>query len=602
MAIEHEHIPPPAFNEDTAHRHDHPGTSGRKIEFASDLPESPLDIAPSSEMLRKHFETALIELARFRGLETPRGRYTDQTRDTVFAAGARAVADGSAAILREISPFCKWIDQNPAPPTPDLHVVHTGPGSGKSTAARALMVALVRATEHSAYPLGCVLLVHHVETAALAYRELSALLPNRVLVWTKEHDRDNGWREPRCIPEDLERYPLIVVTHSFYQGARGDLARRHAKKGTAFPRVLTVIDEKINEVETYSVSHGDIARVDDRVKRNEQFSDDLDVATNELVKFIAGKLRGPDLESPLQDPTGWRRVVERLSWFATQEAGRHQRAQGARWRMLPFDEVFGFGRALTEGRAFIARSDEGKRGATFIGYERGLPQVPGMVLLDATANIDAITDLCSWRKPIEGPPERFDNLQIVHEPSVVTTTFKRWWNKRQNRRDYVAHIQNVILRNVEPGQRALIVCMKDVVVSDDLAGWSKYVGCFANGEITDFVWNLDDRRVAVAWWGGYGIGANDWVEADVVLLFDDYHLPRHALIATLQGLKDHKATEGALAELAASNGGGSSNSRCAAVPASSVRMAFVGGRSWLSPANWAALSKTLTSFFRALRS
>ena len=554
MTIDHERVPLTALNEDTAREHDHPGTSDRKTELASDQPESPFDIAPSSEVLRKHFQTALIELARFRRLEQPRGRYTDKTRDTVFSAGARAIVDGSAAILREISPFCDWADRNPAPPTPDLHVVHTGPGSGKSTAARALMVALVRATEHSSYSLGCVLLVHHVETAALAYRELNALLGNRVLVWTKEHDLDYGKREPRCLPEDLERYPLIVVTHAFYQGARGDLARRYAKSGTALPRVLTVIDEKINEVETYSVSHGDIARVDDRVKRNEQFSDDLDVATNELVKFIAGKLRGPDLESPLQDPTGWRRVVERLSWFATQEAGRHQRAQGARWRMLPFDEVFGFGRALTEGRAFIARSDEGKRGATFIGYERGLPQVPGMVLLDATANIDAITDLCSWRKPIEGPPERFDNLQIVHEPSVVTTTFKRWWNKRQNRRDYVAHIQNVILRNVEPGQRALIVCMKDVVVSDDLAGWSKYVGCFANGEITDFVWNLDDRRVAVAWWGGYGIGANDWVEADVVLLFDDYHLPRHALIATLQGLKDHKATEGALAELAASNG------------------------------------------------
>jgi hypothetical protein len=142
--------------------------------------------------------------------------------------------------------------------------------------------------------------------------------------------------------------------------------RRYAKKGTVLPRVLTFIDEKINEVETYSVSHGDIARVDDHLKRNEQFSDDLDAATYELVKFIAGKLRGPDLETPLQDPAGWR-IAERLSWFATQEAARHQRSQGARWRMLAFDEVFGFGRALTEGRAFIARYNEGKRGATFVG-------------------------------------------------------------------------------------------------------------------------------------------------------------------------------------------------------------------------------------------
>lgn len=88
----------------------------------------------------------------------------------------------------------------------------------------------------------------------------------------------------------------------------------------------------------------------------------------------------------------------------------------------------------------------------------------------------------------------------------------------------------------------------------DLAGWSEYVGCFADRETTDFVWNFEGRYLAVTWWGGYGIGANDWRDADVVLLFDDYHLPRHTLIATIQGLKNHRANEGALAALAASKG------------------------------------------------
>jgi hypothetical protein len=55
--------------------------------------------------------------------------------------------------------------------------------------------------------------------------------------------------------------------------------------------------------------------------------------------------------------------------------------------------------------------------------------------------------------------------------------------------------------------------------------------------------------LAVTWWGGYGIGANDWRDAKVVLLFDDFHLPGHALIATVQGLKGHSAIEGALASL-----------------------------------------------------
>jgi hypothetical protein len=41
-----------------------------------------------------------------------------------------------------------------------------------------------------------------------------------------------------------------------------------------------------------------------------------------------------------------------------------------------------------------------------------------------------------------------------------------------------------------------------------------------------------------------------WHEADVVLLFDDFHLPRHTVIALTQGLKSAKATQAPLAHMA----------------------------------------------------
>jgi hypothetical protein len=47
-----------------------------------------------------------------------------------------------------------------------------------------------------------------------------------------------------------------------------------------------------------------------------------------------------------------------------------------------------------------------------------------------------------------------------------------------------------------------------------------------------------------------GVGANDWHEADVVLLFDNFHLPRHTVIALTQGLKGAKATQAPLADMA----------------------------------------------------
>jgi hypothetical protein len=57
--------------------------------------------------------------------------------------------------------------------------------------------------------------------------------------------------------------------------------------------------------------------------------------------------------------------------------------------------------------------------------------------------------------------------------------------------------------------------------------------------------------LGLTWWGGYGIGANHWTEADVVLLFDGHHLPRHATIAVTQGLKRASATQPPLSSMAA---------------------------------------------------
>jgi hypothetical protein len=85
-------------------------------------------------------------------------------------------------------------------------------------------------------------------------------------------------------------------------------------------------------------------------------------------------------------------------------------------------------------------------------------------------------------------------------------------------------------------------------------GWSEHVQRFlkrsgpkdnSENEFTDErAWSLDGRLVAVTWFGGYGIGANLWRDADVVIVCDDYYLPQRVVRATLQGLSDHKATEG----------------------------------------------------------
>ena len=147
-------------------------------------------------------------------------------------------------------------------------------------------------------------------------------------------------------------------------------------------------------------------------------------------------------------------------------------------------------------------------------------------------------------------------MEIVHLPSIANETLAKWLRHHQNRLTYVQHIQQTVLEHVRPGQNALIVCKLDVVLANPpIAGWSEHVTQFTNRKPEDdnfhaFPGDFEGRKLGLTWWGGYGVGANDWHEADVVLLFDEFHLPRHTVIALAQGMKSAKSTQAPLADMA----------------------------------------------------
>src|SRR5262249_35959404 len=117
---------------------------------------------------------------------------------------------------------------------------------------------------------------------------------------------------------------------------------------------------------------------------------------------------------------------------------------------------------------------------------------------------------------------------------------------------YARHMLDTVRLHLTPGQRGLVVCMKEMVTVGDIPNWSEYVSCFADrttSKATQYPWDFEGRQLAVTWWGGYGVGANDWRDADAVFLFDDFHLPKRTLIAMTQALKRATATEGPLASM-----------------------------------------------------
>jgi hypothetical protein len=494
--------------------------------YTSAIPDHPGEVMPSPGLLSSAYKEAASEIYGVRDLVEPMNAYSDQMQEAAFWAFFSAAAAGCSAIVGEHHPG--W--RAKVPPQRDMQVIASGPGSGKSTMARAFAIALQRVTGAGPYPLGSVFLVHHIETADKVYQELSALLPGQVAVFSTKHDAERDGYPDRYAVSDLEACPVLIVTHEFYMGLRGDRARYYRRNGLILPRVLTFIDEKVNEIDVHDMTPVAMESVLDYVQQDQHASPEIVNAMHELRRFVQRKRMGEKArETQADDPEAWRQAVLATACLRDEAAEVYARSAAARRPRLNFEAVFGFNKAMAENRAFIERKNGGLNGAFFVGYERALSRVPGMVLLDATASVDGIDRVSGGRTHADVP-------------------LRRWLQKRENVIAYIEQVRTVIRHEVALGQRALVVCAKDVVEAK-AANWSEHMVPFLNRTTSDvqtnpFAWDMEGRHIAVTWYGGYGIGANNWQEADVVLLFDDFHLPKRAQIATLQGLKGQNASEG----------------------------------------------------------
>jgi hypothetical protein len=178
-----------------------------------------------------------------------------------------------------------------------------------------------------------------------------------------------------------------------------------------------------------------------------------------------------------------------------------------------------------------------------------------MVLLDATADIDGITPLCPWRSHVDVPQASYANLSIVHVPCLTKQRLSKYLKNVKNRRAYVEWMKEVIVTHTKPGQRALVVCKKRLFDDRNVPDWTERDRRFDRPETyqQEYGWKFEGRKLCATHWGGFGIGVSKWRDADVVFLFDEFHMPRRVTIARAQGLMSAKATEGPLASMKALN-------------------------------------------------
>jgi hypothetical protein len=248
---------------------------------------------------------------------------------------------------------------------------------------------------------------------------------------------------------------------------------------------------------------------------------------DELLTFMrehSGK--GPSLERPTPE---WENTGDKLKFFTTEAAHDYVRHNSGDPAVVA---VFGFARTLATSYAFIARPSGGERTARYIGYQNNLVVDSGTLLLDATADIDGIVQLCSWRRPHPVPTAHYGNLHVVSVPPLLPKNQRltNYLKAPKNRRTYVDWMVDAIRTHMKPGQRGLVVCKLALIEQEAVPDWSAGDERFNNKDAfaAHCDWDIDGRQLCVAHWGT-GIDANTWKDAEVVFLFDEFWIPRRVL-------------------------------------------------------------------------
>jgi putative DNA-invertase from lambdoid prophage Rac len=195
---------------------------------------------PIRDQLRNEFDAAVLEIDRARGGSNLTTEFYSRIGDSVFEAGFSALTD--------------TCDHGGHPRSPAktkephrLHVVSAPVGSGKTSFAMALIASVVRLQQRCQdAPFGCLWVVDQMTKADEMYRDLNQLLPGKVAVWSTDHDpqckHPTKVHSPtaRFTKEDLQHYPVAIVTHAFFGGKGSHKARQVLHGGRLQPAEQTI--------------------------------------------------------------------------------------------------------------------------------------------------------------------------------------------------------------------------------------------------------------------------------------------------------------------------------------------------------------------------
>lgn len=337
---------------------------------------------------------------------------------------------------------------------------------------------------------------------------------------------------PKIERETMGEFPILVATHALW--TKSPNAWRAMDD-----RDVVIVDEWVDKINTHQVDLGDLDWLlswhDRKAEgRRQAVSDDLRTLADFLRQTYEGlkdtPQRGVFVPVTSEGETACGRIArlwktdrgEYLKPLFHQEghtAGNTQEALDAR-----LERVFGFVTALHEGQVFKERfKNDEQLGASFIGYTSCYDIFPGLVLLDATGQLDGISQIVSWRHHGDVRLPRIDygalRPRILDKPTALNKKTAdetlRDHDLLEAWRDWVRWL---VRTKVKATDKALIILPKKLIghVPGDL-----------QAEFTD---------LSITNWGRH-TGSNEWRDCNVVFLLDQFYRPRSVQVAHVRGLQ-----------------------------------------------------------------
>lgn len=495
---------------------------------------------------RAAYTRARHALARHR--ETALSYFDDKVADVVLRAAELAVED-------------RLLNDTKTRPT--FRVVSAPTGSGKTSCTMAFIAAKLETDPD----FSAAIIMETCLNCDDVYCDLVRLVgPEAVSVWTTAHDVKTDERRERTIlnktdereegaaiktrREDLLQARVAICTHAAWEAEmeteRNELRKRRrpsrsirgARHFRDRRRTVLFVDEKPSLSRLFEVQSRHVADLKDALR---------DAKNSPMQVALLGTLYAR-MEEAANAPQSYTYVPVTLVTPEEAEVFDHfsedlasKLSPRSDDRANAFQELVGFIKTAALGNVFMSQQGIGGK-VSFVAYKLAYDQDPGIVLLDATADLDSYCVLSEDFARVECPKARYDNMVVVNVlPPVLFSKGTRYIDQRSAWSEYGEWAYRLVMDHTEPGERALVIVHKELVKQSEL--WET---TFDDKRTLDF----EGRSISCITWGA-GIGLNKWTKCQKVFAIGEFIPPRSATVAETEAQRRLKAE---LEELAKAQG------------------------------------------------